>query len=896
MAPDFQLANGRLLNLQSRRDKSALSNSDALNSREGAVEIGTRSESNNSDAEADSPSSQLKPTRLPVLKLSVGKEYLELGNNVDSPKQREREPSSLQSRIPRGSRESESPKSTDQERERYWRRVRDKLDRDSPNSRDKDKQRSPHREAYRKIISLASSPRQEIAKHKWKYSGSSSTEKLGSTDTSPAAKANQFSIEHRDGPERSQADGQDRFTNGTARTKSNHSASSNGSGTSSSLRSKTDGTTDSSYNSHSSVSPISGPTTSMKEWEDQFVVHMPSAREPNPPTLNVHQITEYQRSIDRVQKEGEAMLDPDTLPSPRAMTPEGGQAGKRLGTLDGQDSRTAQTNAEDESRLSYIPSHRRYYCPDEIGKQRFSTIWEESSTGPKQKPSRANPDGSFLGCREINGPDVRNPDEILYFSTPERPKVVTIPSRLTRLRRESNMALTRRTKGASGQTSLIQEEWEPISQNLKHAQCSKPSPKLLCREAQCHQLKTKKSTSPQEKEPQDSIEISARSSENRKLGLRADDVFIITPTITRTMVTMTDLSGHVRSSPGNPQPSSRTAGELITDIRTKLPINTKAGASPSGLRRVSQNSLGKSNAPSATPSKPIPAMSTPARPPVEAKVTTTENSTEKRRVISGFIRTPGIPRSSTESRISPVPDKPSSSAASSPMSKGSNIPSRRTTPTSPEARHSSPPNRMIRSPPAAQGSPQSRNTMMHAKIVDVAELDGQQVEDPHEPDSESKISCPNHDQPENELQPHLKEVIGSETFHMIVDMVFLFLAQVQGFCQQVKANRGSKLVLLKLFLHGILGMLEHCLHFLRKGLAILSAYNTTGAWPEPDDKNLTWSLTESGQALVYLVVLVFIAMLIARVVGFVILVGAWMVWLARPFALAFRAFSRALSV
>jgi hypothetical protein len=186
--------------------------------------------------------------------------------------------------------------------------------------------------------------------------------------------------------------------------------------------------------------------------------------------------------------------------------------------------------------------------------------------------------------------------------------------------------------------------------------------------------------------------------------------------------------------------------------------------------------------------------------------------------------------------------------------------------------------------------------MMHAKIVDVAELDGQQVEDPHEPDPGSKISCPNHDQPENDIQPHLKVVIGSETFHMIVDMVFLFLAQVQGFCQQVKANRGSKLVLLKLFLHGILGMLEHCLHFLRKGLAILSAYNTTGAWPEPDDKGLTWSLTESGQALVYLVVLVFIAMLIARVVGFVILVGAWMVWLARPFALAFRAVSRALSV
>jgi hypothetical protein len=186
--------------------------------------------------------------------------------------------------------------------------------------------------------------------------------------------------------------------------------------------------------------------------------------------------------------------------------------------------------------------------------------------------------------------------------------------------------------------------------------------------------------------------------------------------------------------------------------------------------------------------------------------------------------------------------------------------------------------------------------MMRAKIVDVAELDGQQVEDHHETDSGPKISCLNHDQPENDLQPQPKEVIGSETFHMIVDMVFLFLAQVHGFCQQIKANRGSKLVLLKLFLHGILGMLEHCLHFLRKGLAILSAYNTTGAWPEADDKDLTWSFTEFGQALVYLVVLVFIAMLIARVVGFVILIGVWMVWLARPFALAFRAVSRVLSV
>ncbi|KAL3466331.1 hypothetical protein BJX64DRAFT_12691 [Aspergillus heterothallicus] len=904
MAPEIRLANGHLLNLhpRPRLPKSTLPNSDPIDSREGAVEIGTRSESNNSDAETDSPSSSSKPTRLPILKVFVDKEHLQRDNVPESPKQKDRELRGLQSRIPRGPRDSESPKSSDQERD-YWRKVRDKLDRDSPSSRDKEKQKTNHRDTYRKIISLASSPRQEIAKHKWKYSGSPSIEKLGTPDASPAAQTNKSSAGNRDDSEKGSTNEQNRFTSGNGRTKSNHSASSNGSGTSSSLGSRTDNTTDSSFKSNSSVSPISGPTTSMKEWEDRFVVHMPSAREPNPPTMNVHQIAEYQRSIDRVQKEGEAMLDPDTLPSPRATTPEGkprspGQIGKRVGALDGQDSRPAPINPEDESGLTYLPSHRRYYCPDEVGKQRFSTIWEESSMGPKPTPSRANPDGSFLGCKEINGPGVRNPDEILYFSTPERPKVVSIPCRLSRLRRESTLPSTRQSKVVAGETSLIQEEWEPISQNLKHAQCSRPSPKLLCREAECRQLKTKKFGSPQEKAGRDSIERSAMASENRNSGLRPDDVFIITPTITRTMVTMTDLRGHVHTNQANPQPSSRTAGEIITDVRTKLPINVKVGASPSGLRRVSQNSWEKSNTPSSIPAKAPPATSLPARPPGEPKVPT-ENSivVEKRRVIRGFTRTPGIPRSSTESRIDPKADKSSDSVASSPASRVSSLPSRKTTPASPITTHTSPPSRTMCFLSNTNKAPQSRKTSMQAKIVDVAELDGQQVDDHHESESGPKTSCPNQDrQHENEIQPHLKDVIGSETFHMIVDMVFLFIAQVQGFCQQIKANRGSKVVLLKLFLHGILGMLEHCLHILRKGLAILSHYNTTGSWPMADDKDLAWSLTEFGQALVYLVVLVFVAMIIARAVGFVILVGAWAIWVARPFALAFRAVSRVLSV
>ncbi|KAL4871788.1 hypothetical protein BDV12DRAFT_11938 [Aspergillus spectabilis] len=894
MTFDLPLANGHLLNLQPRprRDKGAMLYSDAGDIRNGAVEIGTRSDKNDSDADTSESPGQLKPTRLPVLKVFT--DHSERKGNAISPKQK------MQGAA-HGSVEYEPPKSTDEERERYWRRIRDRLDRDSPPSRNKEKQKATHNGAYRKIISLASSPRQELAKHKLKYSGGSPNEKSGTPNASPAAKKINSSPERRNSSRESTPSRQSRFSNVKGRTNSNHSASSSGTG-SSSRKYRTDSTTDSTYNSNSSVSPVSGPSASMKEWEDKFVVHMPSAREPNPPTLNVQQISEYQRSIEKVQNEGGSMVDPDTLPSPRTTTPEDHlkfpeQSGKRLGTLDGQDSRPSSSHNEDDSGPANFPSHRRYYCPDEIGKQRFSTIWEESSIAPKQKPTPTNSDGSFLGCKEINGPHDRNPDEILFFSTPERPKVVNIPSRMPRLPRDPKPAALRQMKRASGETTLVQEEWEPISRNLKHAQCSKPSPKALCRDTQCQQTKTKKSASPEAKDGRDSTGKQTGSSENTKSDPREDDVFIITPTITRTMVTMTDLRGQLHRHHAVREPTARSAGEIITDARTRLPINTKTGVSPSGLRRVSQNSWENSSAPSATAldtgyATNISVVKTRADP----KITATEKSVavDKRRGMRGFIRTPGIPRSATEFRIDTPLDRPLNSAASSPSARVSSLPLRRTTPISPEARNSRPTSKATSSPPPTNSPSRIRGTMQ-AKIVDVAELDGHQVDDHRESDSGSKVSS-SHDHQLIGIQSDTKALMSSETLHMLIDMVFLFVAQVQGFFRQIKTNRGSKVVLLKVFLNGILGMLEHCLRVLRKGLAILSTYNSTGVWPEANDKNLAWTLTEFGQALVYLIVLGFVAMIIARAVGVVVLVGTWIVWLARPFAIAFRTVARVLSL
>ncbi|KAI1961481.1 hypothetical protein LOZ58_003337 [Ophidiomyces ophidiicola] len=47
--------------------------------------------------------------------------------------------------------------------------------------------------------------------------------------------------------------------------------------------------------------------------EDRFVVHMPSAREPCPPTMTGEQILEFQKAIDKFYKNGECTLDSISL-------------------------------------------------------------------------------------------------------------------------------------------------------------------------------------------------------------------------------------------------------------------------------------------------------------------------------------------------------------------------------------------------------------------------------------------------------------------------------------------------------------------------------------------------------------------------------------------------------
>ncbi|PWY73591.1 hypothetical protein BO70DRAFT_364484 [Aspergillus heteromorphus CBS 117.55] len=633
---------------------------------------------------------------------------------------------------------------------------------------------------------------------------------------------------------------------------------------------------------------------------------MPSARDPNPPFMNSRQIADFQQSIEKVHKEGETMLDPDSLPSPRTRTPEERtravvQPERRLTGLDGQEADIERRpDAEDGDGAS----DRRYYSPEEVGKQRFSTIWEELPAKSNRKFPIANPDGSFLGCKEINGPYDKNPDEILLFSTTdERPRVIDIPSARAKIPppKEGKRVSNHRIPPPSSGKPVTHEEWRPISQNLKPAQCSRPSPKTMCRETNCSQRPDKPETSakaPPTKETPDSAS-SSKKPEKQKVGRRPDDVFIITPTITRTMVTMADLRGHPKN-PATQPPSSRAAGEIITDSRVKH----QAGPSASGLRRATQNGWERSSLPCATSLSASPPSSIPTP---QGRTEPERTAQDKPKAIRGFIRTTGLAKP-TGNRIEPTrsnPPQPRHEPTStvSPSPRKENFPPSRSasdsTQTQSELSSTTP--EISPATSLSRDRPVPESTAKPAKTFELAELDGQQVtESPKEEIFHSNITDFNLDSHDTDLSTDLstkdKEPAPEEILVLVKDGLIKLAGQLQGVYDEIMTNRHSKAMLVRIAFNSVLKMVEHCLHVLKDLLTILALYNTTGAWPKPNRKDFAWSLVEICQAMIYLVTLGVVMIIIGRAAGYVVLVGSWIVWFAKPFAWFLGTLGRALLI
>ncbi|PLN76602.1 hypothetical protein BDW42DRAFT_178396 [Aspergillus taichungensis] len=778
-----------------------------------------------------------------------------------------------------------SPKSTGKDGEQAERKDNERFTKDTPSpTPSKEKQKVSY-EAYRKIVSLASSSRQEIAKHKLKYTGGSPKSAIPSlrgANSSPKAES---------GPSGSSPRNSGRTSHrGTIKGQALDINASDSS--SQKYQERNDTATDSSAQSYPSVSPVSQPGSPITDWEDRFVVNMPSAKEPNPPGLSEHQIRKFQQSIESVHEAGGGMLDPDTLPSPRTTSPEDNanhrQREQKVGTLDGQESLRASSEPEEQPPG---PSNSGgYYCPEEVGKQRFSTIWEDASGKPERTSPRHNPDGSFLGCKEINGPHDKNPDEILLFSTTEeRPRVVDVPPPRFRNPRDGKRAAARHGTTALEETN-VQEEWKSISQNLKHAQCWKSSPNTRCRDTKCQPPCLPR---PQGKAnlPQRTNAVKDDNHGFKGHGTKPDDVLIITPTITRSMVTMADVRAHAPRQPGAQGPASRTAGEIIPGARAKHQMSS----SPSGLRRATQNSWDISNASSAGFSKsnhPRNARFAKNRPDRGAP------GVEGPNTLSGYIRIPALVksfRSSTENlaqsmSIAKPLQSPTSSTASSDKE---NAPLRSVSDTCQLSK--SPTNGIHSSIDTTVSQRDFRDVLPSSRIMEVAELDGHQVEKsrdatPLQPkpttDSPSKISKPttnNH-----------QAAANSATMGLLVDILALSAAQVQTLYNQVMANRHSKTTLAKIGANSMLYMVAHCLRVIKDLLTAVSIWNTTGRWPRPSKKDLAISVTEFVQALAYTIVLAFVMVIVGRMSGYIVLIGSWVVWFAKPFAWLIGAMGRAL--
>jgi hypothetical protein len=442
--------------------------------------------------------------------------------------------------------------------------------------------------------------------------------------------------------------------------------------------------------------------------------------------MTTQQISEYQKSIERKKRErrrgrvsdisaapssrnGSAERDNSSQP-PQTTQPEQ-RTEKTFQTYNGRPSqsqpetdRQQATSSQPQNSLS--PAQLNNYCsPEEIGKNRISTIWEESSPSkPKDKVKGRN-DGSFLGCKEIN-PGGKNPDEILLFSSPEeaknlQPRPLAVGAK-KKPKEETRTAVYQKQQKAEAGNNAIQEEWTEISRNSKHAQCLKLSSTTLCQDPNYsdHEIERADSqgSSKENTHPRPSFESAKEHPEDVRGD---DDVFIITPTVTRTMLPSSiaekktlNLKTQGLRRPGGTGLSG--TGEAVKAVRAKAQVvSTPSGLRPAGgalqmkstapsialskttaslssipkpkesptskqapqTKDASARTTPSKNTPSkGTPSKDAPSKETPTKrtqledtpseeSPLKAKIDQEKNINQPTSSIRGFIRTSGLGRS-----------------------------------------------------------------------------------------------------------------------------------------------------------------------------------------------------------------------------------------------------------
>ena len=179
---------------------------------------------------------------------------------------------------------------------------------------------------------------------------------------------------------------------------------------------------------------------SMKNLQDKLLLEMPGVDSPEPENITEQRMREYQEKLARIhKKEGSgAMVNPDTLPSPRAWTPEGPSTPpNRLQKLLRRKpvanemrprDESADTVVRDEQKwASFVPPPRQESRERHHNRVRIvtpsNTPRGSSLETHAEKKATTSPENPFLGLRQPISSQTANATQSQYTRVAQREEV-----------------------------------------------------------------------------------------------------------------------------------------------------------------------------------------------------------------------------------------------------------------------------------------------------------------------------------------------------------------------------------------------------------------------------------------------------------------------------------------
>lgn len=168
----------------------------------------------------------------------------------------------------------------------------------------------------------------------------------------------------------------------------------------------------------SSAGSGSTDLSSSDDWEDRFVVHMPSANDPNPPSMTAEQIRLYQEKIGKLHRAPFSRHEMDaSKPSSGSPEPRHTQQAKNMSSIPIMQRGTTPSSFFTDSSQSISPpldGPRQYFSPDEVGRARVSPVTDNPKLKQKELFKKLREE-CFMGCMGMDEKAAKNPDEILLF-------------------------------------------------------------------------------------------------------------------------------------------------------------------------------------------------------------------------------------------------------------------------------------------------------------------------------------------------------------------------------------------------------------------------------------------------------------------------------------------------